>query len=113
MANKGKAFTILIVITIIVFGLVYLGVTLTSNLGKTSMEVSEEDADKKLDKLYKNINVTSAEPIKGQVDLDPVAIGDSLPDISKFPVSVENTTDSYIEIFSSTEKSGTGIDGWL
>ncbi|HIW34470.1 MAG TPA: VWA domain-containing protein, partial [Candidatus Paenibacillus intestinavium] len=53
------------------------------------------------------------EQIKGQVDLDPVAIGDSLPDISKFPVSVENTTDSYIEIFSSTEKSGTGIDGWL
>lgn len=113
MANRGKVFTILIVITIIVFGLVYLGITLTSNLGKTSTEVTEEDADKRLDKLYKNINVTSAEQIKGQVDLDPVVIGDSLPDISKFGVSVENTTDSYIEIFSSTEKSGAGIDGWL
>ncbi|MCR8659868.1 vWA domain-containing protein [Paenibacillus endoradicis] len=113
MANKGKAFAILIVITIIVFGLVYLGITLTSNIGKTSTEVSEEDADKKLDKLYKNIKVTSAEQIKGQVDLDPVAVGDSLPDISKFGISVENTTDSYIEIFSSIEKSGTGIDGWL
>ena len=38
---------------------------------------------------------------------------DSLPDISKFPISVENTTDSFVEIFSSTEKSGTGNDGWL
>ena len=57
--------------------------------------------------------VTTADPIKGQVDLDPVAVADSLPDISKFPISVENTTDLYVEIFSSPEKAGPGIDGWL
>lgn len=113
MANKGKAIAVLGIITVAVFALVYFGITLTSNLGKTTSEISSEDAGKRLEKLYKNIKVTSAEPIKGQIDLDPVAIGDSLPDISKFPVSVTNTTDSFVEIFSSTEKSGTGNDGWL
>jgi len=113
MANKGKAIVVLGVIAVIVFALVYFGISLTSNLGKSKTEISSEDAIKRLDKLYNNINVTTAEPIKGQIDLDPVAIGDSLPDISKFPISVPNTTDTFVEIFSSTEKSGTGNDGWL
>ncbi|MEK4348209.1 vWA domain-containing protein [Paenibacillus sp. FSL P4-0184] len=113
MARKGRTFLVLGIITVIVFALVYFGITLTSNLGKTTTEVSSEDAGKRLEKLYKKINVNIAEQVKGQIDLDPVAIGDSLPDISKFPISVTNTTDSFVEIFSSTEKSGTGNDGWL
>ncbi|WP_339315483.1 VWA domain-containing protein [Paenibacillus sp. FSL R10-2734] len=113
MARKGRTFLVLGIITVVVFALVYFGITLTSNLGKTTSEVSSEDAGKQLDKLYKKINVNTAEQVKGQIDLDPVAIGDSLPDISKFPISVTNTTDSFVEIFSSTEKSGTGNDGWL
>ncbi|WP_375102760.1 VWA domain-containing protein [Paenibacillus sp. RS8] len=113
MARKGRTFVVLGVITVVVFALVYFGITLTTNLGKTTSEVSSEDAGKQLDKLYKKINVNTAEQVKGQIDLDPVAIGDSLPDISKFPISVTNTTDSFVEIFSSTEKSGTGNDGWL
>lgn len=111
--SKGKAFIILIVIAAVVFGLVYFGITLTQNLGKTQTQITAEDASKKLDKMYKDIQVANAEPVKGQIDLDPADIGDSLPDISKFPISVENTTDQFVEIFSSTEKSGTGVDGWL
>ncbi len=113
MARKGRTFLVLGIITVVVFALVYFGITLTSNLGKTTTEVSSEDAGKRLEKLYKKISVNIAEQVKGQIDLDPVAIGDSLPDISKFPISVTNTTDSFVEIFSSTEKSGTGNDGWL
>ncbi|MEK3714835.1 MULTISPECIES: vWA domain-containing protein [unclassified Paenibacillus] len=111
--RKGKTLFILGIIAASVFALVYFGITLTSNLGKSKTEISAEDADKRLNRIYKDINVTSAEPVKGQIDLDPASIGDSLPDISKFPISVESTTDSYVEIFSSTEKSGTGNDGWL
>lgn len=111
--SKGKAFIVLIVIAAVVFGLVYFGITLTQNLGKTQTQITAEDASKKLDKMYKDIQVANAEPVKGQIDLDPADIGDSLPDISKFPISVENTTDQFVEIFSSTEKSGTGVDGWL
>ncbi|OKP98075.1 VWA domain-containing protein [Paenibacillus sp. P46E] len=113
MAGKGKKGIILAVIAACVFAIVYFGITLTANLGKSDKEISAEDAGKKLNKLYSNINVTVADTVKGQIDLDPAEIGDSLPDISKFPVSVVNTTDSFVEIFSSTEKSGTGNDGWL
>ncbi|BBH20171.1 VWA domain-containing protein [Paenibacillus baekrokdamisoli] len=113
MASKGKAAVVLGAIAVVVFALVYFGIILTSNLGKTDTEVTSENADKQLAKLYKSISVTTAEQIKGQIDLDPAAVGDSLPDISKFPISVANTTDHFVEIFSSTEKSGTGNDGWL
>ncbi|BCG61114.1 vWA domain-containing protein [Paenibacillus sp. URB8-2] len=113
MAKKGKAFVVLGVIAAAVFVLVYFGISLTSNLGKSQTQVTSEGAAKQLDKLYKSISVTAAAPLKGQIDLDPASVGDSLPDISKFPISVANTTDSFVEIFSSTEKSGTGVDGWL
>ncbi|MRN52306.1 VWA domain-containing protein [Paenibacillus monticola] len=113
MARKGKPFIVLGIIAVAVFALVYFGISITSNLGKSQTEVSSEDAAKQLDKLYNNIKVTTAAQVKGQIDLDPVAVGDSLPDISKFPISVDNTTDNFVEIFSSTEKSGTGNDGWL
>ncbi|OKP94133.1 VWA domain-containing protein [Paenibacillus sp. P32E] len=113
MAGSGKKGIILAVIAACVFALVYFGITLTANLGKSDKEISAEDAGKKLNKLYSNVNVTVADTVKGQIDLNPADIGESLPDISKFPISVENTTDSFVEIFSSTEKSGTGNDGWL
>lgn len=113
MRSKGNAFVVLVAIAVVVFVLVYAGITLTSNLGKSQAEVNSEDAAKKINKIYKDIVVTTADPIKGQVDLDPVAVADSLPDISKFPISVENTTELFVEIFSSPEKAGPGIDGWL
>lgn len=113
MRSKGSAFVVFVAIAVVVFVLVYAGITLTSNLGKSQAEVDSEGAAKKINKIYKDIVVTTADPIKGQVNLDPVAVADSLPDISKFPISVENTTDLYVEIFSSPEKAGPGIDGWL
>ncbi|NQX43999.1 VWA domain-containing protein [Paenibacillus tritici] len=111
--KKGRTLFVLGIIAVSVFALVYFGISLTSNLGKSTKEISAEDADKRLNRIYKDINVTTAAPVKGQIDLDPADVGDSLPDISKFPLSVDSTTDSFVEIFSSTEKSGTGNDGWL
>ncbi|THF83536.1 VWA domain-containing protein [Cohnella fermenti] len=86
---------------------------MTSNWGKSDKQVSAEDAAKKLERLYSGLSVTTEEPVKGQIDLDPADIGDALPDISKFPITVDNTTSDYVEIFSSTEKGGAGVDGWL
>lgn len=111
--NKGKAFAALAVVAAIVFALVYYGIRFTSDLGKSDKETTAENASERLAKLYGRVDVETAEPIKGQIDLDPVSAFDSLPDISKYPLSVEATTDARIEIFSSTEKSGTGNDGWL
>ncbi|TFE19486.1 vWA domain-containing protein [Cohnella luojiensis] len=113
MAKKSKFFLLSGFIVVFVFALVYFGVQLTSNLGKSKDQVTTEDMGKQLNKLYSDVSVTTAAPIKGQIDLNPNDVAESLPDISKFPISVNNTTDHFVEILSSTEKSGTGVDGWL
>jgi Ca-activated chloride channel family protein len=113
MTKKSKFFLLSVIIVVLVFAIVYVGVNLTSDLGKTKTQVTSEDAAKQLSKLYSDISVTTEMPVKGQIDLNPADIAESLPDISKFPLTVDNTTDYYVEIFSSTEKSGTGVDGWL
>ena len=112
-ASKNKFFLLSGIIVLFVFVLVYVGVTLTSNVGKTKDQVTTEDAGKRLSKLYSNIKVKTEAPLKGQIDLNPADVAESLPDISKFKIAVDNTTNNYVEIFSSTEKSGTGVDGWL
>jgi Ca-activated chloride channel family protein len=67
---------------------------------------------KSLDKILSEINVNTVThqkvPVNVQADLK-----DSLPEISKYPPQVNSSTPSYIEIFSSTEKAGSGTDGWL
>jgi Ca-activated chloride channel family protein len=48
------------------------------------------------------------------VDIIPENLNKTLPDIDdSYPPQVRETTSSYIEIFSSTEKAGSGTDGWL
>lgn len=110
---KSKFFLIAAIITVLFFGIIYFGVSLTSDLGKTKKQITKENANEELAELYANIDISKAEPIKGQIDLDPTDLGEELPDISKFEISVENSTDHFVEIFSSTEKSGKDIDGWL
>ncbi|MEC0094035.1 vWA domain-containing protein [Paenibacillus macquariensis] len=113
MTKKSKFFLISGFLVVLVFALVYFGINLTSDLGKTKTQVSSEDAAKELSKLYSNIAVKTETPVKGQIDLNPADVAESLPDISKFPITVENTNDHFVEIFSSPEKGGTGVDGWL
>ena len=64
MRSKGSAFVVLVAIAVVVFVLVYAGITLTSNLGKSEAEVDSEGAAKKINKIYKDIVVTTADPIK-------------------------------------------------
>lgn len=112
MAGKKKL-VISVFALIFVFILIYVGVTLTSNLGKSKSQVTTEDAAKQLNKLYANVSVSTENPVKGQIDISPADVGDTLPDISKFPITVKNTTNQFVEIFTSTEKGGTGMDSWL
>ncbi|MBW5446545.1 VWA domain-containing protein [Cohnella sp. CFH 77786] len=113
MPSKAKFYVTSGIILVLVFAFVYFGVNLTSNWGKSENQVTSENAGKRLSKLYSDVAVTTETPVKGQIDLDPIDIAESLPDISKFPITVNNTTDQFVEIFSSTEKSGSGEDGWL
>lgn len=59
-----------------------------------------------------NVNTVPHEPMP--VDIIPENLNKTLPDIDdSYPPQVRETTSSYIEIFSSTEKAGSGTDGWL
>lgn len=108
-----KAVMILTVIGIAIFGIIYGGISLTKNFGKDKKIVNTENAMESLNRLYKGITVNTIQARKGQVNIGPVNVKDSLPDISKYPAQVENSTESFIEIFSSPEKTGENKDGWL
>ena len=111
--KSGKLAGILIVMAIVIFGLVYGGITLTKNWGKSKEAISEENATDKLNKICKDIDINEIEPRKAAIDLGVEDVKDTIPDIEKYPAQVENTTDTYIEIFSTGEKTGTGKDSWL
>lgn len=111
--KKGNIIGILIVMAIIILGVIYGGITLTKNWGKSKETISKENAIGKLKKICKDININEVEPRKAPIDLGVKDVKDTIPNIDKYPAKVENTTDSYIEIFSTGEKAGNGKDGWL
>ena len=111
--KKGNIIGILIVMAIIIFGVIYGGITLTKNWWKSKETISKENATGKLKKICKDININEVEPRKAPIDLGVKDVKDTIPNIDKYPAKVENTTDSYIEIFSTGEKAGNGKDGWL
>lgn len=111
--NASRPVIVLMVIAIAVFGLIYGGISLTKNIGKPKDIVSAQNAEETLNKLYNKLRVNHVEARKEPITLEETLLEDILPDISKYPVRVENTTEEFIEIFSSPEKSGEKKDGWL
>jgi len=85
--------------------------------GGDGAPMSYETAEKELLSKVDDINWT--EDTQGQVPLDarePVALTESLPPIDEFPLVVQpqvSSNDVVVEIFTSTEKSGDGTDGWM
>ena len=106
MLNERNKKVILKIIgaAVVVFILVYLAIIVIGPGGGS------------LDDVIKDINVNTVPHPMGQVVVPP-DLKDSLtgilPEISKYPPQVNNSTPSYIEIFSSPEKAGSGTDGWL
>lgn len=112
MKNLKKVI-IFAVIAATVFLVVFGGLSITKNLGKSDTQVSEDDATKTLNKLLKKIDYQEVAARKASVVLESNNLSDTLPSIDKYAVKVENTTDTFVEIFSSAEKAGDGNDGWL
>ena len=109
----AKKIVVFIVEVLLVFGAIYAGLMVTADFGKTKKEVTVEDMNNRLEKMYNNVNPKTSQAVASSVDLAQEEEIDELPDIGKYPLTVENTTDTYIEIFSSPEKAGTDLDGWL
>ena len=113
LSNGTKAI-IFVAIALLVFGGVFLGITLTQDLGKTEEEITTEKAEKKLSELLGSVKVENVDAKKAAIsDEDILSDEEELPDISGYPLSVEGSGQINVEIFSSPEKAGTGTDGWL
>lgn len=108
-----KVIGIIVGLMVTVFVIVLGVILLTNNVGKTQTEISQENALEKLAKLKGNIKVNTATPRKSAVDLIVNNTANELPDIDKYPLSVEGKADVVVEIISSPEKAGSGTDGWL
>lgn len=101
---------------IVVFIVIFIGIFATNNIGKSDKEVSEEKAHKQLENILDNVYVTRVDSVKANLADEKYAsleAAEELPDISKYPLSVEGNGEINIEIFTSTEKGGNGSDGWL
>lgn len=81
-------------------------------------DLTYEEAESRLDKLVQDVNWSEdLVQRKASVTLGQKAdIKDSLPPIAQFPMAVDPPaafSAEVVEIFVSTEKSGTGTDGWM
>lgn len=97
------------VIAFAVFLLVYFGYT--SLDGDKSGGIGS--AANSLENIIKDIDVTTIAHKRIPVEINGTDLKDVLPDISKYPPQVKSSAYNYVEIFSSTEKAGSGTDGWL
>ena len=107
--NKKYAISVIAIFAIIIVA----GIYIINNLGKTSKQRNEEKGEKELSQLVKKIDVTEVTPQKSAITDSQTSLAEELPDIEKYPLIVEGKGDIDVEIISSTEKSGTGVDGWL
>lgn len=101
-----------VIIAIIAFLAIFTVIRSTNSSDDTSV-MTEDQAGKKLSKYLKNVNVSNIPARKANVELEETDLKEELPDISKYPLSVEGSADVVIEIFSSPEKAGEGSDSWL
>ena len=102
--NNNKVIFKIIGAAVVVFILVYLAITIIG------------PSEGSLDGIIKDITVNTVSHPMGHVAVSPDlddSLNEDLPEISKYPPQVNNSTPNYIEIFSSTEKAGSGTDGWL
>ena len=73
-------------------------------------ELSESEAKETLKSYMKKIKYTESQDLVKDISGSSDVV---LASINKYPLSVECKADVKIEIFSSTEKSSSGKDGWL
>lgn len=121
MPNEGDKKVILRVIgaAVVVFIIIYVGIILSGYLKGITTDGDDKtititEATGLLEHIIKDINVNTPIHPMGKVVAQPSQLKYILPEINKdYPPQVNSSTPSYIEIFSSTEKAGSGTDGWL
>lgn len=110
--NNGVVVAVLVLTAVLVFALVYAGISLVGSLSSGGT-MDTDKAQKRLNRLVSSIEVTELEPQKASVQIGTTSLADELPEIDKYPLTVEGYGTLDVEIFTSPEKGGTGTDSWL
>lgn len=111
--TKSSNAAFLVVIAFILVAIIAVGIAISGRIGKSNQEISREQAVSQMEKKLKKINIKEVTPRKATVQIAGTDLASELPDIEKYPLSVTGRGDIDLEIFSSTEKSSKGTDGWL
>lgn len=75
--------------------------------------LTSDQAVETLNALLTKVSVSTLTP---RLDISDTALtdaADELPDIANYPLSVQGNGTIDVEIVASTEKAGSGMDGWL
>ena len=117
--NKSKTPLVIAVIGAIITMVMIMTVINKSSSNKekpepsTGNKITIDKPEEKLQKALKDIQILTAEPIKGTVDYSDKGPA-NLPNIeTKYPLTVVGEGDVNIEIFSTSEKAGKNNNGWL
>ncbi|MCL1859877.1 MAG: VWA domain-containing protein [Oscillospiraceae bacterium] len=107
--------SVAVIVLVLIIGAILLTQILgkNNNILKKDNPMTKEESMKKLDNLYSKLYINKL-PLKQ----DPNFQGDDegvekiavLPDISEYPFIVNPTTDDFLTVYSSVEKSGWFID---
>lgn len=65
----AKKIVVFIVGVLLVFGAIYAGLMVTADFGKTKKEVTVEDMNNRLEKMYNNVNPKTSQAVASSVDL--------------------------------------------
>lgn len=112
--NSGNSKMPILVAAIIVIAVVFGGISLTRNLGSSTKTINVEKSKEKLAKYMKKIDPYEGNPVRGTLEYsDEDTTYQELPEVTPASIAVDKTSGYYAEIFSSSEKTGSGTDGYL
>lgn len=123
MTNKNiKTLSITIISLFVLVCLIVIGVAFGGSKDKddspdsdnrTEAQMNEEDARAELTEMAGAVCANQGELIKASVDLSESSLASEVPPIDEYPLSVTSNADVVIEIFATSEKAGSGNDGWI
>lgn len=113
--NEGSKKGIVVIAAVLVlFGAIAGGIAISRNNNKSARVISYEDAEKRLAKLYNDVDPVQGTPTKGMISYtgDDTTFQE-LPELTDDSIAVRENTTMYAEIFASSEKTSNGTDGYL
>lgn len=93
-----------------------MALSLLSGCGGTESSGNSLTPDQATESLRALLTKVSVSEIAPRMDISGTELtnaADELPDITNYPLSVTGTGAINVEIVASTEKAGSGMDGWL